>query len=329
MTEETMASTKEGLLAAGASLLWRRRGILWWVFAMNIALGAMGTLPAAMQLNKTLHHTLAGEQLFKGFDLGMFYELLRVPEVNLFRFKTSSYVFAVLFAVFMLFISGGILEVYRQDRRRIDTGDFFAASGAFFWRFVRLLLFSVVPFVFLGSLYQQIDKFSDYVGDKVVTDQISFVIWLAGMIIVVLLALFVRLWFDIAKVRAVVLNKRRMWPNMWHACVITVRQLGTLLWMYLRISLVAWTTLLVAFLIWTKIPPTAIWATFVLLELVMLVQLGARLWQMASATVWYKRQAEAVPADFMDFTTPQPQEMPEPEPQLTLYPETELPPADA
>src|SRR5271157_2020287 len=137
MTEETVANGKQGLVAAGASLVWRRRGILWWVFAVNILLGVLGILPAAMQLNKALHHTLAGEQLVKGFDLGMFYELQHLPEVSLQRFRTSSYAFAALFAVFMLFISGGILEVYRQDRRRVDTGDFFATSGAFFWRFVR------------------------------------------------------------------------------------------------------------------------------------------------------------------------------------------------
>ena len=329
MTKETVANAKQGLVAAGASLVWRRRSILWWVFAANIALGALGTLPAAMQINKSLHHTLAGEQLVKGFDLGMFYELLRVPEVNLFRFRTSSYAFAALFAVFMLFISGGILEVYRQDRRRVDTGDFFAASGAFFWRFAQLTLVSLAPFALLREAYFDVPKAADYLGDKVLADQVGFVIWLVGMIILVLLALFVRLWFDIAKVRAVVLNKRRMWPNMWQACGITLRHLRTLLWMYLRISLVAWITLFVAFLVWTKIPPTAIWATFVLLELVILVQLGARLWQMASATVWYKRHAEVVATDSMDFTTPLPQEVPEPEPQLTLYPETELPPADA
>src|SRR5271165_4421125 len=329
MTKETVANAKQGLVAAGASLFWRRRGILWWVFAVNIVLGGMGTLPAAIQLNKALHHTLAGQQLLKGFDLGVFYELLRVPEVNLFRFRTSSYAFAALFAVVMLFISGGILEVYRQDRRRIDTGDFFAASGAFFWRFAQLTLFSLAPFALIREAYFDVEKAADYLGDKVLADQVGFVMWLVGMIILVLLALFVRLWFDIAKVRAVVLNKRRMWPNMWQACGITLRQLRTLLWMYLRISLVAWITLFVAFLVWTKIPPTAIWATFVLLELVILVQLGARLWQMASATVWYKRHAEVVATDSMDFTTPLPQEVPEPEPQLTLYPETELPPADA
>jgi len=323
-----MADDNQGLVASGASLVWRRRSILWWVFAVNIVLGALGTLPAARQLNRALKHSLAGEQLLKGFDLGMFYELLRVPEVNLLRFTTSSYVFAALFAGFMLFVSGGILEVYRQDRR-LDTGEFFAASGAFFWRFVRLALFSLVPFAFLGNAYLSVEKASDYLGDKAVADQVGFVIWLVGAIILVLLTLFVRLWFDLAKVHAVASDERRMLRSAWRGLDVTRRQMRALLWMYLRISLVAWITLLVAILIWTKLPPTAILATFVLLELVMLVQLGARLWQMASATVWYKRHAEGAPADSVDFTTPQPQELPEPEPQLTLYPETELPPADA
>jgi len=321
-----MAGDNRGLAAAGARLVWRRRGILWWIFAVNIVLGALGTLPAARQLNRALRHTLAGEQLFKGFDLGMFYELQRVPEVNLLRFETSSYAFAALFAVFMLFISGGILEVYRQDRR-LNTSDFFAASGAFCWRFVRLMLFSLVPFALIGNAYLSIDKASDYLGDKAVADQVGFVIWLVGVIILVLIALFVRLWFDIAKVHAVASDERRMFRSAWKGLDLTRRQMRALLWMYLRISLVAWITLLVAFLIWTKLPPTAIWATFVLLELVVLVQLGARLWQMASATIWYKRRSEGVLPVSVDFTTPQLQEVPEP--QLTLYPETELPPADA
>src|SRR5271165_3183736 len=257
----------------------------------------------------------------------MFYELLRAPEINLLRYTTSSYLFAALFAVFMLFISGGILEVYRQDRRRIDTGDFFAASGAFFWRFVRLMLFSLVPFALLGNAYLGVETASDYLGDKAVADQVGFVIWLVGVIVLVLLTLFVRLWFDLAKVHAVARDERRMLRSAWKGLDLTRRQTRALLWMYLRISVVAWITMLVAFLIWTKLPPTAVWATFILLELVMLVQLGARLWQMASATVWYQRQAEAVPTE-IELPTPKLEEVTEAEPQLSLYPETELPAAD-
>ncbi len=316
-----MADERKGLVAAGASLVWRRRGILWWVFAVNIALGALGTLPAVRQIHHAVRHSLAGEQLYRGFDLGMFYEVLRVADVNLVRLPyssnlftslfgltISSYVCAGLFATFMLFVSGGILDVYRRDRR-LDTGAFFAASGAFFWRFLRLALISLVVFALLGNAYLAVEEAADYLGDKATADQAGFVIWLAGVIILLLLTMFVRVWFDVAKVRAVARNERSMLRNTLEVFDITRRQLGTLLWMYLRISLVAWMTMLVAFLIWTKLPPTAIGATFLLLQLVMLVQLGARLWQMASATIWYRRRAEMVPADALGFTIPKPEEV--------------------
>ena len=202
--------------------------------------------------------------------------------------------------MFMLFVSGGILETYRQGRRRISVGDFFAVSGAFFWRFVRLTLFSLVPFALLREAYFEVEKASDYLGDKVSADQVGFVIWLAGVLLLVVIALFVRLWFDVAKVHTVASDDRRMLRCAWKGLAVPRRQLRALLWIYLRISLVAWLTAVVAFLIWTKIPPTAIWATFVLLELVMLVQLGARLWQMASATLWYKRHV-VVPTQVAGF----------------------------
>jgi len=330
-----VADNKKGLVTAGSSLLWRQQAILWWVFAVNFVCGALGTAPAALQLNRALHHTLAGQALTKGFDLGMFFEIVRLPNVSLMRSTTSSYIFAFLFFLFMLFVSGGILETYRQDRR-LTTGDFFAASGAFFWRFVRLMLFSLLPFIFLWSMYAQVNRLSDSVGDRAVADQVGFCIQFAGTVLLALLALLVRLWFDLAKVRAVAQNERSMWHNMWRSSGMTWRHLGTLFWMYFRISLAAWIALLIGLLIWTKLPPTAIPATFILLEFIILSQLAARLWQLASATAWYKRYAEVVPADSVAYTTPEPEGVIEvvetpaiPEPNLSPLPEPEGPPTGA
>ena len=324
-------SEQKGFVSAGAGLLWRRQGILWWIFAVNFICAGLGTAPAAFALNRALHHTLAGQSLVKGFDLGMAYELIRLPGVGLLRYTTSSYMFAFLFALFMLFVSGGILEAYRQNRR-LTMAEFFAASGAFFWRFVRLMLFSLVPLIFLGSLYAQLDTFSDYVGDKVLADRTGFYIMVAGMAILALLALLVRLWFDIAKIRAVAQNEHSMWRNMWKALGITRRRMGTLLWMYVRISLVAWIALLACILIWTTLPPTATIASFLLLQLVIVGQLATRLWQLASITAWYQH-AELASASSVDSTTPHPQEVVEPAPSFsdaTSRPEDfELPPADA
>ena len=328
-----MADNEKGLVSAGFSLLWRRQGILWWVFVVNVVCGALGTAPAAVQLARALHRSLAGQPLAKGFDLGMFLELVRLPNVSLMRSTTGSYAF--LFLLFMLFVSGGILETYRQDSK-LTAGDFFAASGAFFWRFVRLMLLSIIPFVVAGAIYQGLDKLSDYLGDKAIADQVGIFSGWAGLVVFLLLALAVRLWFDLAQVRAVAQNERGMWRNLWESYGVTRRNLGTLFWMYFRISLVAVIALLIAFLIWTKLPPTATPATFLLLEFMVLSQLAARLWQLASATAWYKRHLEVIAADAVAYMAPQPEEVIEvpgtpvvPEPDLPPFNEPEAPPTGA
>jgi hypothetical protein len=111
----------------------------------------LGAAGARGQLNKLLEHSLAGEGLAKGFDFGMFLELISRPNADLMRSSGSSLLFSLLFPLFMIFVAGGILAVYSEDRK-FTAGSFFAASGAFFWRFVRLALFSVVPFGILAAL---------------------------------------------------------------------------------------------------------------------------------------------------------------------------------
>jgi hypothetical protein len=303
-----MSNENKGLVAAGAALVWRRQRVLWWVYAVNLALGLMGTAGARTQLEHLLQYSLAGESLTKGFDLGMFFELVNVPSANLMRSMGSSLLFALLFPLFMLFVTGGILAAYCEDRR-FTTGDFFAASGAFFWRFVRLMLFSVIPFGIFAEAFSGVRRLAERLGDRATAAETEFYILLGGGIIVVLLVLFVRLWFDIAQVRAVVQDERRMWPNLWKALGITWRQARTLLRVYLCISGVAWVTLAVGLFIWAKLPPTVTPITFLLLQLIVFSQLATRLWQRASAVTWYKRHSAVVPADTVDFTTPPPVEV--------------------
>jgi hypothetical protein len=303
-----MDNNDKGLVAAGAALVWRRQRVLWWVYTVNLALGLMGIAGARTQLEHLLKYNLAGESLTKGFDLGMFFELMNVPSANLMRSMGSSLLFALLFPLFMLFVTGGILSVYREDRR-FTAGDFFASSGAFFWRFVRLALFSIIPFGVLGAAFSGVRRLSNYLGDRAAEAQTGFYLLLAGGAVVILLMLFVRLWFDLAQVRAVVQDERRMWPNLWKALGITWRQARTLFRVYLCISGVAWVTLALGLFIWAKLPPTVTPITFLLLQFIVFMQLATRLWQRASTVTWYKRHAAMLPADTVDFTTPAPVEV--------------------
>jgi hypothetical protein len=296
---------------------------------VNLVCGALGTLPAAMQISRSLGNSLAGQKLTNGFDLGMLIELMRLPNVRLMHYSTSSYVLAFLFFLFMLFVAGGILESYREDRS-LDAGEFFAASGAFFWRCVRLLLLSIVPFIIVSMVYQALSKAADHIGDRAIADQVGIFLGVAAFIIFMLLALWVRLWFDIAQVRAIVLNERGMWRNTWRAWRLTWHALRHLYRVSFCISLVAWVTLAIGLVIWAHLPPTTTGLTFLLLELIMFAQLMTRLWQLSSAMTWYQRHPEPVPV--VEIVEAPPLEGPEtiiPEPLPPGTPDPELPPADA
>jgi hypothetical protein len=327
-----MAEEQKGMVAAGFSLLWRRQSVLWWVFVVNLVCGVLGALPAAVPLAHALSQSLAAQKLSHGFDLAIFEELVRLPDMGIWRYTTGAWVSAFLFVLFMLFVTGGILETYRQDRR-LATGDFFAASGAFFWRLVRLLLLSIIPFVIVGFIHKGLSKLADHIGDRAIADQVGIFLGWAAMIIFLLLALWVRLWFDIAQVRAVAQNERRMWRNLWKSWSITWHDVGRLFGMYFVIALLAWIALAVGIVIWSRLPPTATPLTFLLLELIMFAQLTTRLWQLASAMTWYRHHAESVvAADPVMDAIPAPAEVVEMASAPDLPPASlgpELPPADA
>jgi hypothetical protein len=286
-----MADERKGVVAAGFSLLRRRQGVLWWMFVVSVVLGGLGALPATINIGHALNHSLAGQQLTTRFDLGMYVELMRLPEVDISRYDPAVGVSVFVFFLFMLFALGGILESYRQDRR-LTTGEFFAASGAFFWRFVRLLLLSIVPFVIVGLIYQGLSKAGDYVGDRAIADQVGIFSSIGAAIIFMLLALWVRLWFDLAQVRAVVQNERGMWRNLWKSWGITWR--AGLYWRYVFIALVAWIVMAIALVIWAHVPSAATPMIFLSLELIIFAQLATRLWQLATAMTWYQRYAETL-----------------------------------
>jgi fumarate reductase subunit C len=326
-----MADERKGVVAAGFSLLWRRQGVLWWVFVVNFICGGLGAMPAIVTLNRALGHSMAGEKLTKGFDLSMLEELTRLPYINLMRQTVPSYIMALFFLLFMLFVAGGILETYRQDKR-LTAGEFFGSSGAFFWRFVRLALLSIVPFVIVAMVYQGLSKIADKVGDRAIADQVGIFLSLAAFIIFLLLALWVRLWFDIAQVRAVVLSERGMWRNTWRAWRLTWRNLRHLYRVYICVSVVALVVLILGLVVWAHLGPTNTLLSFLVLEVIIFAQLMTRLWQLSSAMTWYQRNPEPVPVEIVEVAPEIAQEtvVAEPiPPTAPIDPGPELPPADA
>ncbi len=330
-----MANHDSGVLRGGLSQVLRHQRILWWVFAVNFILGGLGSSGMARSLGGALHHSLAGERLTAHFDLGMFLELVTQPSVKLFSHSGGILLFACLYFLFLLFITPGVVLVYFEDRG-VSTGEFFAAAGTFFWTFVRLALWSLIPFVLVNLLYEGVHGLADFAGDRAVTDQTGFYLLVIGSIPVLLLFIWVRLWFDLAQVRAVALNEHKTRRDVARAFGMALRRAWQVYWSYVVIGVLTWAVTAVVLLIWARVPGRAIPVTFLLLELIMLAHIFGRLWQKACITTWYRLNPEPVapvvepiPFESLSSTSDAPPAGLVPDVDAPVSPEIEATPEDA
>ncbi len=100
-----------------------------------------------------------------------------------------------------------------------------------------------------------------------------------------LAALFVRLWFDLAQARVVRDNERGLLRMLWRSLKLAfaLRQLFA---RYLGIGLFAAVTFAVGIGIWVYLPHSATGASFLVLELVTITQIASRLWLKAASARW-------------------------------------------
>jgi hypothetical protein len=275
----------------GFSLVWRHQRIVWWIFFVNLFLGFLASVTPRTMLSSVLDKSIYSHQLGQRFDLDALIELFTRPDISAAPWLAGSLVLSLIFVFYMLFISGGVLSVYHQDRK-LTRGQFFEFSGDFFWRMIRLLLCSIIPFAIVFGLLAGLDSVTDKMASNAPREMQGFWVQVIGSLIVLLIAMFVRAWFDLAQARTVIDHVRGMFVLTFRSFVMTLRNLPGLLWIYVFTTIIAALVAVATWYIWLTIPHTSFGASWLLLELVTLFLVGIRLWQRASVVVWYENYSE-------------------------------------
>jgi hypothetical protein len=273
---------------SGASLVWSRQRVLWLVYAANFVLAYFATRGTNERIGAILDHSMAADQLVHGFNLGASASLAMNPESPFGGSVSASLLGAILFTIFTIFATGGILATY-YSAQKLHAGAFFEACGHHFWRFVRLtvyLLIVLIPVFILGGIahhaYDRIDKQS-------ISPMPAVHFFEAAAVILLLLLICVRVWFDMAQVIAVAEDERRMHKALRRAAALLRNNFFSLYWLYLRVSVIAWIVFAAGVHIWmTHLRPESILAPFLLSQFLIIFWQACRLWQRASECIWYR-----------------------------------------
>jgi hypothetical protein len=285
-----MSDVRPKTFLAGAAIVWRHQRVLWLVYFVNLLLATFGTRGVVARSGEILNQSLAAERLVHGFSLGTYMELALHPSLPFTASRPMMLYSAMLFALFMLFATGGVLTAYYEDSRQ-TAGHFFQACGEHFWRFLRLLIWftlALIPVGVLlrltGVLYRRVDR------QSISPFPALHIVEVAAVIILVLM-ISLRLWFDMAQVIAVAEGQRNMRHALKRSAILLRHNFGSLFWLYLRISLLGWVGLWLGLHLWMEhLRPEAIGRAYFVSQAIIIFWLATRLWQRASETIWYRER---------------------------------------
>jgi hypothetical protein len=284
-----MAGARPKTFLAGAALVWRHQRVLWLVYIANLFLAFVGTRAVVDRTGAILNHSLAADRLVHGFSLGSYYELKLHPNLPFSASGTMMAYSAILFALFMLFATGGVLAAYYEERRP-TAGAFFQACGEHCWRFLRLMVCFAIVLIPVGILIGLAGVFARRVNQRSISPFPAVHIFEVASVIIVLLLMCLRLWFDMAQVIAVAEDEKKMRRALKSSALLLRHNFGSLFWLYLRISLLGWIGFWIGLYLWMKhLRPEAITTAFFVGQATIVFWLAIRLWQRASEALWYRQ----------------------------------------
>jgi len=278
-----------GSVRSSAGVVWRHRRLLWWIFAMNLALAWLGSLPVRATLSPLLDHSSESAKLVTGFDVSTLGMLLEQPEVQMRSLLPGAMAAAAIFLLAMLMIDGGVLTVYLEDRK-LSGEEFFGSCGLYFWRMARLALYAMVPFAVLMAAGGAVASHAGKLSSNAPQERLGFFVNVASKLAIVLILLLLRLWFDLAQARVVHRGERRILRELWRSLEPAFR--SGLYAQYLGIAVIGAVSMAIGIWVWVSLPHRAIGASFVVLELVTIFHIASRLWMKAASARWVALQPE-------------------------------------
>jgi hypothetical protein len=279
------------LVSAGAAIARRNKRYVVWFYLLNLAFAHFGASAFSDAAHGVLDNSLYADKLLNGFNVAVFIELLARPEFRSLPAATHpAMMFAVVFFLASLLFMPGVLLGFASDHR-LPRDEFYRACGRNVWRFVRLFLFfTVIAGVIAGILFPALNTLVN-AADKTSHERLPFFTQVLGTVFILLVLTVIRIWFDLAQTDVVLRDQHAVRKSVAAGFRKTRRNLVRLLTSYVAIAMVALAVLVAGILLWkTIVPPSSVLGAFIIGQATLLLLLGTRFWQRATAVAFYVRE---------------------------------------
>jgi len=313
-------------LAAGARLLAQRKAVIVWVYAAFLGFTGAAWMAANAVIAPITGFSLYSQRLAGGFDLIAFFELLGRQDVSVGPLVARSMLSLIGLAIVLWFCAAGIMAEFLSPAK-LGPERFFQTCGAYWWRFVRLILLTWVILLPTMGILSAIRGGLVDAADKSFHVRLPFVVFVSFSVVMQVILMILRGWFDTAEFDLLHYNRPKSRRALGEARRLTRGCRLNLLWIYLVPAVLMWVVALFFFWLWVKSPAGTVGLGFLLSQAMILALITGRMWQRASQGCWFLAHAPVLVelpavetvAAVEAPPVPAPEPLPEPtEPEINL-----------
>jgi hypothetical protein len=259
---------------------------VFWIYLLNLIFGLLSGIPLSAGMASYLDHSLASSQIAGNLDAAYLGELaLHLSRSHLLTAaaRGAGWLTAVEFVALILLV-GGTLRIYLAgEPPRLPV--LLARGSEYFWRMVRVsLLSAIVTGLILAGLMAARGALLERLN-QVYVERTMFLYAASSAAVVLLVALLLRLWFDLVEVYSIrngALGNRRILRAVLPALRILLGNFWRAFGSFLLIGLLGAGALAACFFVWKDlIPANQVWLAALVAQLGLLLFLAARYWQRA------------------------------------------------
>ncbi len=292
MTESD--SQSGSVLIRGLGRVSRNWRCLTWTYALSVLISAIATLPYWVQYGSLMDHSFYSRSISGRLDIGAALDAMRLLTERPTGARNVSFLLEMVFALVVFILTPGVLSIYLGDE--IDSfGNMLRTGLRYFWRFVRLTLFlaligGISVGILAGLRAVLLNKLDNIYVER------EFFIWaLITGLIVAAVAVFFRLWFDLAEVLVVDRGTYRLGRQedrrVRKALGPSFKLLRAGFWrLYLSfifVGFLGYAGLLFMLALWHMLPPGATFLAFLLAQAGVFLLMAARFWQRGIEVAWF------------------------------------------
>jgi hypothetical protein len=294
------------LLSSGWGMVMRNKRYIFWFWLLNLTLAEFGVAAFRTQAHAILDNSLHSGGLLRGFDLGVFIEMLVRPEFGPTKASSApAFCLAGLFLLLTALFLPGVFQGYASTYR-LPREDFFRACGRNLWRFIRLMIVAGIVMGIVAGLLFTLHGLLEKKAGESTNELLLPEVQLAGLAIIFLVMATLRIWFDLAEADLVLNDQGAVRKSIAAGFRHTWRGLGRLLMSYVVTTIVAAIILMAGIWVWRYWVAPQRWVlAFLVSQLMLLLLLIPRFWQRGVA-VSYWQQKMLVPVFVPVPVVPQP-----------------------